>query len=152
VLIRSLDAADVPTLRVLATEAEAEGFAFLTRFLADLARDRVRLDAPTEFFLGALLDGRIVAVGGVTRDPYTDDATVGRLRHLYVRAGARRQGVGRALVRSLEARARGGYGRLRLRAGTAAAARFYDALGYRRVSESAATHARPLVPADERAT
>jgi GNAT superfamily N-acetyltransferase len=150
-LIRSLDAGDVPTLRLLATEAEAEGFAFLTRFLGDLASDCVQLNSPTEFFLGALLDGHMVAIGGVTRDPYTDDATIGRLRHLYVRAEARGQGVGRALVRSLEARAQGVYERLRLRSGTVAAARFYEALGYRRVNESAATHARPLAPADEQA-
>ena len=143
-LIRPLAAQDTAWLQRLAEEAQDEGFQFVTRFLADLAADRAALDTEREFFLGAFDADQLVGFGGVTPDPYIDDATVGRLRHLFVPAWARRSGIGRSLVRALEDRATPIYQRLRLRTNNPAAARFYEHLGYDRSLESNSTHSRPL--------
>ena len=145
-IIRSLSADDVAAVQQLAAEAEAEGFGFVTRFLTDLANHRVSLVGPGEFFLGAVEQNRLVALGGVTPDPYVDDPTTGRLRHLYVSPDVRRRGFGRALVRTLEARAWPTYRRLRLRTDTTLAARFYAQLGYESSSEAHATHERRWLP------
>ena len=70
---------------------------------------------------------------------------IGRLRRLYVLPDARRQGVGRALVRRLEFDAMPHFTRLVLRTDSDAAARFYEALGYERLpAGGSATHARAL--------
>jgi GNAT superfamily N-acetyltransferase len=142
--LRPLRATDLPALAALADAAEAEGFRFVTRFLADFERGAVRLGAPTEFFFGGYDGDTLVALGGITPDPYVADRGVGRLRHVYVARAYRRHGVGRALVTALERRGQGVYERLRLRTDTAAAAQFYERLGYQRVVDPTATHARAL--------
>ncbi|MGH2900155.1 MAG: GNAT family N-acetyltransferase, partial [Solirubrobacteraceae bacterium] len=128
--IRPLTNDDIERLQQLAREAEAEGFRFVTRFLGDVAEHRAILNSEREAFLGAVEDGVLVGFGGVTSDPYIDEPNTGRVRHLYVAPAARRHGLGRALVRALEARARLVYRRLRLRTHTDAAARFYEQIGY----------------------
>jgi GNAT superfamily N-acetyltransferase len=141
-IIRSLALTDLTTLEALAAAAEREGFRFPRRFAHDLRATAVSLDAAREFFLGAVLDDRIVAVGGVTPDPYVDDPATGRIRHLYVAADFRRKGVGAALMRALEARACQQYDRLRLRTDTVDAAAFYERLGYLSIDDETATHER----------
>jgi GNAT superfamily N-acetyltransferase len=143
--IRPLDGADLPAIRTLAAAAAAEGFRFVDRWLAELDAAHNQFETPTTCFLGVALHGHLVAIGGVTPDPYAADERVGRLRHLYVSGDVRRQGVGRTLVRALEGWAQGVYTQLRLRTDTSAAAHFYEHLGYRRVEDSHATHACTLV-------
>ena len=142
--IRSLDIGDLPALHELAALADAEGFRFVRRFLDDVALERVALDAPCEFF-PALVEGeQLLAIGGVTPDPYIDDASIGRLRHVYVRPDVRGKRIGRALVRHLEVRAARCYASVRLRTDTPAAARFYERLGYDPVDSKSATHQRSI--------
>lgn len=142
-----MQSGDLAAIEVLAREAESEGFRFVTRFLADVAARRTSFDGVDDFFLGAFDEQRLLALGGVTADPYLDDAATGRVRHVYVRRSARRQGVGGELVRALEARAWLRYRRLRLRAENPSAARFYEQLGYTATDEPNATHTR--IPCEE---
>jgi GNAT superfamily N-acetyltransferase len=139
-IIRPLAATDLTTLESLAAAAEHEGFRFLTRFVRDLRASAAALDTAREFFLGAVIDDRVVGVGGVTPDPYVDDPATGRIRHLYVAGSSRRRGVGAALMRALEARACQQYDRLRLRTDTRDGAAFYERLGYLPVNHDTATH------------
>jgi GNAT superfamily N-acetyltransferase len=142
--IRPLEQTDLVEVAALAAAAENEGFRFLTRFVTEAAARTVSLNSAIEFFVCVHDSGSIIAVGGVTRDPYVAVDGVGRLRHLYVAEPERRRGVGRALVASLEARASAAYAVLRLRTDTAEAARFYEELGYSRVIDATATHSRNL--------
>lgn len=109
-IIRQLTAGDAGQLRRLATESVIEGFTFLERMLSDLNAGAIRLDGPGEFFLGVFDRDDLVAVGGITPDPYVGQSGTGRIRHLYVTRAVRRRGVGRALVNALEARACSWYG------------------------------------------
>lgn len=151
---RPLHPSDLPALREFATLAEAEGFRFVNRLVDALIADELDLDGSREFFLARVIGDRLVAVGGVTPDPYLDDARTGRLRHLYVHPDARDGGVGTELVIHLERRATGSYDSLRLRTDSARAARFYARLGYRPVQSDSATHARrlPVPPAASKQT
>jgi GNAT superfamily N-acetyltransferase len=141
---RTLAIADHAALNELAALGETEGFRFIRRFVDDLTAGRVRPNNRCEFFLGVTAGDQLVGIGGVTPDPYLQDPLVGRLRHLYVRPGHRGAGVGRLLVAQLEARAEHCYAFLRLRTDTAAAARFYEQLGYEPVTTATATHQRAL--------
>jgi GNAT superfamily N-acetyltransferase len=89
----------------------------------------------------------LIAVGGITRDPYGEDASAGRIRHVYVHPAHRRGGVGAALIAALEAHARGHFAALVLRTDTERAATFYANLGYRPLPPGGtATHRRELSP------
>jgi len=66
---------------------------------------------------------------------------VGRVRHLYVSAAHRKQGIGSCLVREVIVAARHSFDCLRLRTNDPHAARFYERLGFLRCeTHSFATH------------
>jgi N-acetylglutamate synthase-like GNAT family acetyltransferase len=100
----------------------------------------MRFDQEGESFQLARRGDRIVGCIGVSRDPYLPDPTVGRVRHLYVLPDERRHGVGQELLEGALKSARKCFPRLRLRTTTAAAARFYEALGFAPCDEPDATH------------
>jgi GNAT superfamily N-acetyltransferase len=128
-------------------EGTREGFRFPRRLVDEHASGRVRFDGPGEVLLGVFEGDELVAVGGVTRDPYGGADDVGRIRHVYVRVAHRGRGIGATLVRALEAHARGRFSALTLRTDTEAASRFYAALGYRALpAGGTATHRRELEP------
>lgn len=128
---------------ILRSEANNEGY----RFIETLNRrwqdgsDRYSLEG--EALLAAFFEGELVAVGGLNRDPYVNDGT-GRIRHVYVRKPWRKSSVGKQLVATLVTLARRRFPSLRLRASDEAASRFYDRIGFSRVSEDTATHRMPL--------
>jgi len=67
------------------------------------------------FFL--VYDGEVlVGCGGVNIDPYTDNAKIGRVRHLYVLPAYRRKGIARSLVNEIINKSRHSFSVLRLRA------------------------------------
>jgi GNAT superfamily N-acetyltransferase len=152
IVIRRLDALPDGDVGPLVAESVDEGFRFLTRLLGEWEAGTMRFDGPGEMLLGVYRGSDLVAVGGLTRDPFDGDDTVGRLRRVYVSAAVRRQGLGRRLVAALEDRAIGRYRSLVLRTDTVAAARFYESLGYVPLPPGGtATHRRVLAaPRTER--
>lgn len=147
--VRRLHELPTAALGTLVAESAAAGYRMLERLRREWDDGRTRFDGPGEALLGVYDGPTLIAVGGLTADSYGGpnggDPRVGRLRHVYVRAASRRRGVGRALVRALEVRAAGRFDALVLRTDTAAAAAFYEALGYRRLpAGGTATHRRSL--------
>jgi GNAT superfamily N-acetyltransferase len=115
-------------------EARAEGFLFLDRL------SQQAFSSEGEVFLAASRAEHLLGVGGLSRDPYASDPNTGRVRHLYVRANWRRQGVGRLIVEHLLERARPHFNLVRLRTGTPRGAAFYEAIGFRPRGENDCTH------------
>ena len=133
-----------PGLAMLVAESEQAGLSLVRRLVDEWRDGTNRFDRPGEALFGASIDGSLVGVGGLTIDPYLRDDHVGRVRHLYVLVARRRLGVGRVLMdRVLEA-ARGRFAVLRLSTHNPAAARLYEALGFRPVSAPHCTHLREL--------
>ena len=132
----------MPQVDALAAESLAEGFRFGARWLA--AIDGSTSDAPRQFFLGVFDGDALVALGGVTPDAYADEPGLGRVRHVFVAAAARRRGIGRRLLEALESQASSTYSTLRLRTDTQRAAAFYEELGYSPTQEPSATHRKTL--------
>jgi GNAT superfamily N-acetyltransferase len=137
VLIAPADTLGADTI-ALAAMARDEGFSFAGKLLDEWRSGANRFMQPGEAWLEARDGGVLVGFGGLNRCPYTEDPSVGRLRHLYVRADRRAEGVGRALVEALLSRA-GAFARVRLRAADGAGP-FYDRLGFSRSGEADATH------------
>jgi GNAT superfamily N-acetyltransferase len=142
--LRPMTPRDLAGLDPLIVESEADGFRFLHRIPREVAADADYLDSARTVVFGVFDGPRLIAVGGLTPDPYVEDDTVGRVRHVYVARAWRRQGVGRLLLQALTTRARSIYVRLRLRADTAAAGVFYEALEFQPIAEDQATHALTL--------
>jgi GNAT superfamily N-acetyltransferase len=124
---------DVVALDTLRTESVVEGYKFVARLCDEWRSGMNRFCAPGEgLFVAQNLTG-IVGVCGLNRDPYLDDPSIGRVRHLYVSPSYRRQGIGRALVRIVMDAAGNHFRTLRLKT-TPVAGSFYQALGFRCVS------------------
>lgn len=128
-------------LEPLARQARAEGYAMLDRLLAEWGTPAAQFSGAGEAFLGLRDDsGSLLAVGGVHRDAYTDIHTVGRIRRVYVTAGARRRGVGTALVERLLDVGKARFATIRLRVPDARAAALYEKVGFVACSEPETTH------------
>lgn len=119
-------------LDTLASEARAEGFRALDVLAEEFSTGTNRFDGPGEALFGARTAGRLVGIGGVTRDPYAPDAA--RVRRLYVAQSAREQGIGRALLAAIIAEARLHFSLLRVRSPDDAAG-FYLAAGFSALAE-----------------
>lgn len=129
----------------LLTESEQAGMALVRRLVDEWRDSSNRFDRPGEALFGASIDGRLLGVCGLNVDPYAGDDRIGRVRHLYVLVAARRLGVGRALMAETLEAARGRFPTLRLSTSNPVAARLYESLGFRPVTEPHCTHRLSLV-------
>ena len=131
-----------PQIRELETEAVAEGFRFLTRLIAEWESGANRFDQQGECLLGVFRNGRLIAVGGLSFDPFSE-AGVGRLRRVYVARASRGQNVGKALVQQLLDLASGHFRVVRLSTDTPEGAAFYLRCGFQSIQDDFATHVKP---------
>ena len=131
---------------VLLQESIAEGYDMLRRLIDDWEADRNRFSRLGERLLSAHKRGRLVGICGRSIDPYTEGPRIGRVRRLYVRREARRQGVGRDLLGAIIADADAHFDKMHVRA-PAAAFSFYRAMGFERLDRDPfATHRLTFIP------
>jgi GNAT superfamily N-acetyltransferase len=133
----------------LMDEAEAGNVGFLLRLRDEWGSGALRFERPGEFLLGALAEGTLLGVGGVSHDPYEPTEGLGRVRHVYVVEARRRQGIARRLMTEVLRRASSSFKALRLRTGSAEAAALYESIGFRRSDRSGETH-RLQISSDNR--
>lgn len=139
-VITRIDEWPTEAIAPLLEESEREGFRFLRRAQDEWMTGTNRFSQQGEALFAVMESGRIVAVGGITRET----SNRGRLRRFYVRHEQRRRGVGRALVAQIVEFARGYFSEVILRTDTEAGAGFYEALGFLPVEDDGCTHWRPL--------
>ena len=118
-------------LTALIAESEASGLRFVRRLADEWATAANRFDRPGEALFVARDGASIVGIGGLNVDPYAAEASIGRVRHLYVLTARRRLGIGQRLVEAIVAAARGRFHTLRLSTSNPDAARLYERLGFR---------------------
>jgi ribosomal protein S18 acetylase RimI-like enzyme len=123
----------------LTAEAAAAGYAWAAGFGADW-RARPFVDQGEALYL-ARQHGALLAMAVLSADPFVDDRETGRLRYIYVREAARRQGLAERFVSLCLERARGRWQRLRLHTDNPRAAALYERRGFRRSADDPrATH------------
>ncbi|AHG42333.1 acetyltransferase [Pseudomonas syringae CC1557] len=132
-----------PQIPTLENEAAAEGFRFVARLVDEWKCGKNRFDAQGECLIAAFLDGCLVGIGGLTRDPFVE-GDVGRLRRLYVASASRGQNIGRTLVNRLVEHAAEHFLVVRLFTDTSSGNEFYLRCGFQHVSDQHATHIRFL--------
>jgi GNAT superfamily N-acetyltransferase len=129
-----------PGLEQMQAEARAEGYRFLETLFEEWMSGENRFDGAGEVLCGSFDRGILVAVGGLNRDPFLADPSVGRIRRVYVRRAWRNKGVGGALLDTLLSAAHGNFRTVRLRAENPNAARLYERRGFSRIVSPNATH------------
>jgi len=87
-----------------------------------------------EALIGVFKKEGIVAIGGINRDPYSNDPLIGRLRRFYAAEAFRRSAVGTVLLNLLILKAKSYYKVLVLHTVTLIADKFYYSFGFQRQS------------------
>ena len=124
----------------LLLESEGAGWRHVRRLTDEWVRGVNRFDGPGEALFGAKAAGRLIGVCGLNVDPYANDPRIGRVRHLYVLAEFRGQGLARRLLQAVLTAAKESFASLRLRTECPDTAGFYQSLGFHRVQSQDCTH------------
>ncbi|WID94768.1 GNAT family N-acetyltransferase [Bosea vestrisii] len=117
-------------LPALQAEAAAEGYRFVEGILEEWDAGRYLAGDDRNALFALYCGGALAAIGAVTPDPYDPAPDLLRIRHVYVRPGDRRAGVGRSLASALIQQGLALAPRLSLNAADAGAAAFWEAMGF----------------------
>jgi GNAT superfamily N-acetyltransferase len=115
----------------LIVESKKEGFRFLGRLVEDYKNGTNNFNNPGEVVYGVFNEaGKVVAIGGLNIDPYTNENKIGRLRRFYVSENYRRKGIGKLLLEKIIYHAKNYYETLVLHTDTEQADKFYTTHGF----------------------
>jgi GNAT superfamily N-acetyltransferase len=128
---------------MLRADAEADGHRQMTRLASELALTP-QLFHPV---LAAYIDNSLAGIGAITDEPQPMSEPAWRMRRLYVHRQFRRRGVGRAIASELLKEAASKVRIVTVHAGTANAASFWEALGFRQAACKAWSHETIISPA-----
>lgn len=117
-----------------------EGHNFLKRLKENWESGDNRFDRPGEMHVVAAQGTQPVGICGLNIDPYLDDPTVGRVRHLYVHPEFRGLTIGSILVNEIIDEAKENFKVLRLRTSDEGASAFYQKLGFDKSEDENETH------------
>ncbi|MGI1798488.1 GNAT family N-acetyltransferase [Priestia sp. TRN 1309] len=121
-------------IKELLMESQQEGFAFLTKLIAEYKNGQNVFNKTGERLWGVYGEqNQLIAVAGLNQDPYSKCANVGRVRRFYVSAQFRRKGMGKRLLKEVIHYAENYYDTLVLYTNTDEAKLFYERNGFKRV-------------------
>lgn len=123
----------------LVKQSESEGYRFLTRLVEHFQDGTQQFDQPGEALLGVWKADELVALGGVQKNPYTEDAETARLKRFYVEPEERRHGVGSMLLTACLDKAKENFSKVTCRTDSAKADAFYRHNGYSVTTDSPET-------------
>jgi GNAT superfamily N-acetyltransferase len=114
-------------------ESKEDGFRFVERLVNDYKNGSNTFNHSGEGLFGVFTeDNVLVAIGGLNKDPYSNEQDIGRLRRFYVSKEYRRNGIGKLLVKKIIDEAKRDYKILVLHTDTEQADKFYTSLGFSR--------------------
>ncbi len=128
------------SLKPLAKKAELEGHNFVQRTILEWESGKNDFSKKGEILFGIFDSDLCVGIGGLNIDPYVNDSSLGRVRHLYISKNYRRMGLATQLIEKIIEVAQKHFTRLRLYTDNPSAALFYESLGFVKSNGIKETH------------
>ncbi|QGQ94182.1 GNAT family N-acetyltransferase [Paenibacillus psychroresistens] len=123
----NLDQIDITDL---VNESLSEGHRHISRLLEEYSNGENRFSEEGEALFAVFLKDRIIGIGGLNKDPYLKENSIGRVRRLYVLKEYRKLGAGRGLMDRIIQEARKHYTAIVLNTNNPVADKFYSSLGF----------------------
>lgn len=118
-------------IKQLEKESKDEGFRFVERLVNEYKCGSNTFSNTGEGLFGVFTEeGTLVAIGGLNKDPFSNEAYIGRVTRFYVKNDHRRKGLGSLLVNRIIDEAKKYYHVLVLHTDTEQADQFYISLGF----------------------
>ncbi|MFE6169578.1 GNAT family N-acetyltransferase [Viridibacillus arvi] len=115
----------------LVKQSKADGFRFVERLVNNYKNGSNTFNHIGEGLFGVFNEeGVLVAIGGLNKDPFSNEQSIGRLRRFYVCKAYRRKGIGSLLVKRIIDEAKKYYKIIVLHTDTEQADKFYSSIGF----------------------
>jgi len=124
----------------LEADAKADGYGHLTRLSTEFAKDRTMFHA----MFVCYLDGELAGIGAITDEPERTSQATWRMRRLYVHRKFRRRKVARTIAFALLQEAVEKVRMVTVHAGSDEAGQFWEAIGFRRVTDRSWSHEKAI--------
>ncbi|PGD59224.1 GNAT family N-acetyltransferase [Bacillus wiedmannii] len=85
----------------LVQESKEEGFNFLIKLKSEYENKINIFNKTGECLYGIFQGEKLIGIGGLNKDPYTENNKIGRLRRFYISKHYRRKGLGNLLLNRL---------------------------------------------------
>lgn len=87
--------------KYLVQESKEEGFNFLKKLINEYENKLNTFNKTGECLYGIFQGEKLIGIGGLNEDPYTENNKIGRLRRFYISKDYRRIGLGKLLLNQL---------------------------------------------------
>ncbi|OPD55822.1 GNAT family N-acetyltransferase [Bacillus anthracis] len=87
--------------KYLVQESKEEGFKFPKKLINEYENELNTFNKSGECLYGIFQGEKLIGIGGLNADPYTENNKIGRLRRFYIAKDYRRIGLGKLLLNKL---------------------------------------------------
>lgn len=138
--IKKINNQSIDRLYDLADDAIKDRYDFVERTIIEWKNVSNQFSGKNEILFAAFENEACIGIGGLNVDPYLNDETVGRVRHLYVSREWRGKGVGTLLLKRIIEYATNSFTRIRLYTENPIAEHSYERNGFIKSSEYKCSH------------
>ncbi len=114
----------------LVQESKEEGFNFLIKLISEYENKINTFNKTGECLYGIFQGEKLIGIGGLNEDPYTENNKIGRVRRFYIAKEYRRKGVGRLLLLRILSDAKKYFNIVVLHTDTEQGDKFYTSSGF----------------------
>ncbi|MGH0665383.1 GNAT family N-acetyltransferase [Bacillus paranthracis] len=116
--------------KYLVQESKEEGFNFQKKLINEYENKLNTFNKTGECLYGIFQGEKLIGIGGLNEDPYTENNKIGRLRRFYISKDYRRIGLGKSLLNKLLSHAEKNFKVVVLHTDTKQGDAFYSANGF----------------------
>lgn len=131
---------NLESINFLAIEAQAEDYSFVQRTIDEWKSGINTFSKRGEILFGIFVSNSCIGIGGLNVDPYINDPSIGRIRHVFISKKYRDKGLATRLLNRIICLASEHFKLLRLYTENPIAASFYESIGFREIKAEKATH------------
>ncbi|WP_141547857.1 GNAT family N-acetyltransferase [Bacillus wiedmannii] len=114
----------------LIEESKEEEFNFLIRLISEYENKINIFNKTGECLYGIFQGEKLIGIGGLNEDPYTENNKISRLRRFYIAKEYRRKGLGRLLLVRIISDAKKYFNIVVLNTDTVQGDKFYTSIGF----------------------